>query len=86
LSSEGIILIDEVDLHLHPEWQREFLPRLINVFPHLQFIVSTHSPFIIQSVKEGMLVDLDKDDISDSPSLNKELSIEDIAEGVMGME
>ncbi|MFJ5470651.1 AAA family ATPase [Pectobacterium carotovorum] len=86
LGSEGIILIDEVDLHLHPEWQREFLPRLINVFPNMQFIVSTHSPFIIQSVKEGILVDLDKDDISDSPSLNKELSIEDIAEDVMGME
>ncbi|RUS02346.1 AAA family ATPase [Pectobacterium polaris] len=86
LGSEGIILIDEVDLHLHPEWQREFLPRLISVFPNIQFIVSTHSPFIIQSVKEGILVDLDKDDISDSSSLDKELSIEDIAEDVMGME
>jgi predicted ATP-binding protein involved in virulence len=86
LNSEGVILIDEVDLHLHPEWQREFLPRLIDVFPNLQFIVSTHSPFIIQSVKEGTLVDLDKDDISESPSLNKELSIEDIAVDVMGME
>lgn len=86
LNSDGVILIDEVDLHLHPEWQREFLPRLINVFPNLQFIVSTHSPFIIQSVKEGLLIDLDKQDISESPSLNKELSIEDIAEDVMGME
>ncbi len=86
LSIEGIILIDEVDLHLHPEWQRVFLPRLIDVFPNIQFVVSTHSPFIIQSVKEGKLIDLDKDDIQESPGLEKEMSIEDIAKHVMGMD
>lgn len=86
LETEGVILIDEVDLHLHPEWQREFLPRLVNVFPNIQFIVSTHSPFIIQSVKNGKLIDLDKEDVSGGASLDQELSIEDIAEDIMGME
>nr|WP_310615991.1 AAA family ATPase [Pantoea cypripedii] len=86
LDVQGIILIDEVDLHLHPAWQREFLPRLINVFPSMQFIVSTHSPFIIQSVKEGKLIDFDLDDIEQTPSLKQEKSIEDIAEDVMGID
>lgn len=86
LEAEGIILIDEVDLHLHPEWQREFLPRLLEVFPNLQFIVSTHSPFIIQSVKEGKLIDLDKINLEQSPDLDKEMSIEDIAVELMGMD
>ncbi|HCT9183678.1 TPA: AAA family ATPase [Proteus mirabilis] len=86
LDTEGIILIDEVDLHLHPEWQRDFLPRLVHVFPNIQFIVSTHSPFIIQSVKKGKLIDLDKEGVMRSTSLDQELSIEDIAEDIMGME
>ncbi|TKI05689.1 AAA family ATPase [Martelella alba] len=85
LSTQGVILIDEIDLHIHPEWQREFLPRLIRVFPGIQFIVSTHSPFIIQSVKRGLLINLDKENAADSPSLDQELSIEDIAQNVMGM-
>ncbi|WP_342323150.1 AAA family ATPase [Kosakonia sp. BYX6] len=86
LESEGIILIDEVDLHLHPEWQREFLPRLVDVFPNLQFIVSTHSPFILQSVKEGELIDLDQINANEAPDLGKEMSVEDIAEKWMGMD
>lgn len=86
LQTRGMILIDEVDLHLHPEWQREFLPKLINTFPKAQFVVTTHSPFIIQSVKTGKLVDLDQEDPEDSPSLEKELSVEDIVEDFMGLE
>ena len=85
LQTEGVILIDEVDLHLHPEWQRNFLPKLIDTFPQVQFIVTTHSPFIIQSVKTGKLVDLDRVDPDDSPSLNKELSVEDITQEIMGV-
>lgn len=86
VETEGVILIDEIDLHLHPDWQREFLPRLITIFPNIQFIVSTHSPFILQSVKQGLLIDLDKEDITESSSLDQEMSIEDIAEDIMGME
>ena len=47
---EGVVLIDELDLHLHPRWQREALPRLRNVFPRLQLVVTTHSPQILSSV------------------------------------
>jgi predicted ATP-binding protein involved in virulence len=48
--TEGVVLIDEVDLHLHPKWQRRVLGDLRRAFPRLQFIVSTHSPQVISSV------------------------------------
>lgn len=46
LSGEGIVLIDEADLHLHPSWQRRFLKDLSNTFPNIHFITTTHSPLI----------------------------------------
>lgn len=46
---EGVVLIDELDLHLHPRWQRVALPRLREAFPKLQFVVSTHSPQVLSS-------------------------------------
>ena len=48
---EGVVLIDEIDLHLHPRWQRVALPRLREAFPRLQFIISTHSPQILSSAE-----------------------------------
>jgi predicted ATP-binding protein involved in virulence len=50
LATEGIVLIDEIDLHLHPGWQQHILPDLARTFPNIQFIVSTHSPQIIGTV------------------------------------
>lgn len=50
LGSEGIVLIDEVDLHLHPRWQQTILTDLLETFPGIQFIVTTHSPQIVSSV------------------------------------
>ena len=52
---EGVVLIDEVDTHLHPSWQRRIGPMLQRVFPNVQFIVTTHSPFVAQSASEGGL-------------------------------
>ena len=46
---EGVVLIDELDLHLHPRWQRVALPRLREAFPRLQLVVSTHSPQVLSS-------------------------------------
>ena len=48
---EGVVLIDELDLHLHPRWQREALPRLRDAFPRLQFIITTHSPQVLSSAE-----------------------------------
>lgn len=55
----GIVLIDEVDLHLHPIWQKRILKTLKNVFPLVQFIVTTHSPSIISSARADELLILD---------------------------
>ena len=52
---EGVVFIDEVDAHLHPTWQRRIGPMLQRVFPNVQFIVTTHSPFVAQSASEGGL-------------------------------
>jgi len=51
LEGDGIVLIDEIDLHLHPLWQRVIISRLTEVFPNCQFIVSTHSPQVLSHVK-----------------------------------
>ena len=47
LEGEGVILIDEIDLHLHPSWQRLMIPQMSRMFPNCQFLVTTHSPQII---------------------------------------
>lgn len=83
----GVVLIDEIDLFIHPSWQRDLLPTLLRTFPKVQFIVTTHSPFILQSVKEAHVINLDHlHDAKRSPSLRAERSVEDIAEEIMGVE
>ena len=52
----GVVLIDEIDLHLHPEWQKRILSDLREIFPNIQFIVSTHAPSVINSVRSENLV------------------------------
>ncbi len=47
----GIVMIDEVDMHLHPSWQQEILPALSKAFPKIQFVVSTHSPQVLTTVE-----------------------------------
>ncbi len=81
-NTPGIVVIDEIDLSLHPTWQRKIIGILKELFPRIQFICATHSPFIIQSLEEGELITLDQ-------QLDSEYSgesIEDIAEDVMGVE
>lgn len=56
----GVIMIDEVDVFLHPRWQKHVLQDLVSAFPKIQFIVSTHSPFIVQSLKQGQLISFDE--------------------------
>ncbi len=79
----GVVLIDELDLHLHPQWQRSVIDNLLSVFPKLQFVVASHSPFLLQSAFEhGIVVDV----ATGQPVSPGDPSIEDIAENVMGVE
>ena len=80
----GVVLIDEIDLHLHPRWQRGVIRDLRRTFPRLQFIATSHSPFIVQSVSDGGVINLDTEDYT--PENPGELSIEDVAESIMGVE
>ncbi|MBR1872805.1 MAG: AAA family ATPase [Bacteroidales bacterium] len=56
LDGAGIVLIDEIDLHLHPEWQMDVVTRLITTFPNCQFFVTTHSPIVASDVKGRVFV------------------------------
>lgn len=83
--TEGMVLIDEIDLHLHPKWQKQVVGRLLDTFPKIQFIASSHSPFIIQSLyhrDDVLLWDLEKS----RPVEVDSKSIEDIAENQQGVE
>jgi len=60
LAEPAIVLVDEIDLHLHPEWQRKILQFLTAQFPKTQFIVTSHSPLIVQSANNINLVLLEK--------------------------
>jgi SMC domain protein len=52
LQEEAVVLVDEIDLHLHPKWQRDLVPTLSKIFPNVQFIVTTHSPHVLQSMED----------------------------------
>jgi energy-coupling factor transporter ATP-binding protein EcfA2 len=51
LMAQGVVLIDELDAHLHPEWQGRIVEKVRELFPNLQFIVSSHSPFVAQDMR-----------------------------------
>ena len=82
--TEGVALIDEIDLHLHPNWQRAVVRNLTALFPKLQFVASTHSPFIIQSLNGHGLVNLSDEGLL--VERNEQFSIEDVAEETMGVD
>lgn len=55
LETPSIVLIDEIDLHLHPQWQKRVIGDLLRVFPNTQFVLTTHSPYIIESVNNYLM-------------------------------
>ena len=62
LESEAIVLIDEVELHLHPSWQQAVLPDLMRTFPNAQFLVTTHSPQVLTTVEANCVFDMERED------------------------
>ena len=68
LASECIVIIDEVDLHLHPRWQQTVLADLIRTFPGAQFIVTTHSPQVVSTVPRDRIWILNDGVISPPPA------------------
>jgi predicted ATP-binding protein involved in virulence len=60
LSAEAVVLIDEIELHLHPGWQRMVVERLQQTFPHCQFILTTHSPQVLSQVPAESVILLER--------------------------
>lgn len=69
LHGQGIVLIDEIDMHLHPQWQRTIISRLQITFPNCQFILTTHSPLVISDTQNILVYDLEDQNITALPSL-----------------
>lgn len=87
IETNGVVLIDEIDLHLHPKWQRHVVADLKTAFPGIQFVATTHSPFIVQSLSKDELINLDF--VEEGEGLEQDPSnygIEDVAEIEMGVE
>lgn len=76
---EGIVLIDEIETHLHLELQKKILPLLTQMYPRIQFIVSTHSPFILSSIDNAVIFDLENKTLVSDGLAN--LPYEGIVEG-----
>lgn len=78
----GVVFIDEVDAHLHPAWQQTALPLLCDLFPDIQFVVTTHSPFVLRSLPVGkcLVVRLPDGRVFDQEFSS--WSVEDILRGV----
>ena len=89
---EAIVLVDEIELHLHPEWQSRITAVLLNIFPSLQFITTTHSPHIVQNANPSSIIALErkdnevvKRDLPESRYGFKGWTVEEVLEDVMAM-
>ena len=78
----GIVLIDEIETHLHLELQKNIMPLLTTVFPNIQFIVTSHSPFILNSIENMVIYDLEKNLLVENGMDN--IPYDGIVEGYFG--
>lgn len=88
LGGNGVVIIDEIDLHLHPKWQRRIIPTLTEVFKNMQFIVSTHSPHIITHVQPEVLYLLNTTDQGieyTKPTESYGKNVDRVLEDLMGL-
>lgn len=83
--TDGVILIDEVDLHLHPAWQHRILGDLQEIFPRVQFIVTTHAPAVISSAKSENLVILKDYEVVDASAEIYGNDVNSILKDIMGV-
>ena len=81
-TKKGIVLIDEIETHLHLELQRIIMPLLTQIFPNIQFIVTTHSPFVLNSMNNAIAFDLEHQKILDDLT---DYSYDALAEGYFGV-
>jgi predicted ATP-binding protein involved in virulence len=85
LEAEAVLMIDELDLHLHPTWQQKIIPDLRKVFPNTQIIATTHSPEIVTTVDRHQVNILEDYQIKKCPSPTKGMKSSDIVRYVLGL-
>jgi predicted ATP-binding protein involved in virulence len=89
LNGEGVILIDEIDMHLHPKWQKNIVGNLRTTFPNCQFLLSTHSPHILTHMQPENLHTLSLEDNTlhaSQPNESYGREVDRILENLMGLE
>lgn len=86
LRGSGVVLIDEIELHLHPTWQRAIIPRLKATFPSCQFLVSTHSPQVVGNVERSAVKLLEDFQLVPETPHTKGRDANSILAEVMGVE
>ena len=69
LEGEGVVMIDEVDLHLHPKWQHDLIDKFVKTFPNVQFILTTHSPHVISDRPDILVYALDDGELTQVPNV-----------------
>jgi predicted ATP-binding protein involved in virulence len=80
----GVALIDEVDLHLHPRWQREVIGNLEVAFPNCQFVITTHSPQVLGELKPESVMLLREGELVGHPQASYGLTSGQVLEEIMG--
>jgi predicted ATP-binding protein involved in virulence len=85
LEAEAILMIDELDLHLHPTWQQRIIPDLKKVFPNTQIIATTHSPEVVTTVKQNQVWILEDYQIKPCPEPTKGRKSSDMVRNILGL-
>ena len=86
LMTPGVVLIDEIDMHLHPMWQKKIMSDLARIFPNIQFVVTTHSPNVLTNIKKEHIRILDHYCLYEPQNATYGRSVEDILLEVMGVD
>ncbi|MBD2319129.1 AAA family ATPase [Phormidium tenue] len=86
LEAEAVLMIDELDLHLHPTWQQKIIPDLRKVFPNTQIIATTHSPEIVTTVQRHQVKILEDYQIKECPSPTRGMKSSDVVRYVLGLD
>jgi len=86
LEAEAILMINELDLHLHPTWQQKIIPDLRKVFPNTQIIATTHSPEIVTTVDRTQVWILKNYEIEPCRPPTKGMKSSDIVRSVLGLQ
>lgn len=86
IGCKGIVLIDEIALHLHPKWQKNVIPALISVFPGIQFIITTHSPLVLSQMDKNFVYKIDNFEVSQENLFTEGRTIDHILYDVQGVD